>query len=360
MLRRRRLVLGIWLAVLIAGGFASTRLSGLLSNDFGVPGTDSAQAQSILQQRFGDRSDGEYLVVFRVTHAANRPLLARLQQTVDRAATVIPTARAEPLRAVGDHVRHSRLSARPCASKGVHDCVGASGGPTEWSARLRQRPGGDPARSRPDLWPGPAAGRVRDRDSGRAFGVAVGAGSFPDRLAATRLGRGHDRRHAGDRLPCRACRRDADLRNESRRTDRPRARDRLLAADRFPLPRGAGRGQEPKRGGGADDGDGWPLGRLLRRDGGGRARAPASYSGPVRALTRHRRLSDSARLDRRGTDAAAGPAVAAARSSRPPAFPTEQEPSSAAAPRKGSTFSAVPTPHFRGSCSRCSGSPTCS
>src|SRR5438034_10817742 len=64
MLRRRWLVIGIWLAVLIAGGFASTRLSGLLSNDFGVPGTDSARAQSILQQRFGDRSDGEYLVVF--------------------------------------------------------------------------------------------------------------------------------------------------------------------------------------------------------------------------------------------------------------------------------------------------------
>jgi uncharacterized membrane protein YdfJ with MMPL/SSD domain len=103
-LRLRWLVLGIWLAVLIAGGFASTRLSGLLSNDFGVPGTDSAQVQSILQQRFGDRSDGEYLVVFKVTRAVNRPLLARLQRTVDRAAAVIPTARAGPLRAVGEHV----------------------------------------------------------------------------------------------------------------------------------------------------------------------------------------------------------------------------------------------------------------
>jgi uncharacterized membrane protein YdfJ with MMPL/SSD domain len=91
MLRLRWLVLGLWLAVLIAGGFASTRLSGLLSNDFGVPGTASAQAQSILQERFGDRSDGEYLVVFKVTRAVNRPLLARLQQTVDHAVAVIPT-----------------------------------------------------------------------------------------------------------------------------------------------------------------------------------------------------------------------------------------------------------------------------
>ncbi|HEX7145414.1 MAG TPA: hypothetical protein VF225_08930, partial [Gaiellaceae bacterium] len=98
-LRLRWLVFGIWLAVLIAGGFASTRLSGLLSNDFGVPGTDSAQVQSILQRRFGDRSDGEYLVVFKVAGAVDRPLLARLQQTVDRAVSIVPTARAGPLRA---------------------------------------------------------------------------------------------------------------------------------------------------------------------------------------------------------------------------------------------------------------------
>jgi putative drug exporter of the RND superfamily len=112
MLRRRWLVIGIWLAVLIAGGFASTRLSGLLSNDFGVPGTDSARAQSILQQRFGDRTDGEYLVVFKVTHAANRPLLARLQQTVDRAAAAVRTARADPLQAVGNHVIEGTVVSR--------------------------------------------------------------------------------------------------------------------------------------------------------------------------------------------------------------------------------------------------------
>ncbi|HEY8775308.1 MAG TPA: MMPL family transporter [Gaiellaceae bacterium] len=103
-LRLRWLVLAVWLAVLIAGGFASTRLSGLLSNDFGVPGTDSAQVQSTLQQRFGDRSDGEYLIVFEVARPADRTLLARLQRTVDRAALVIPTARAGPLRVVAQHV----------------------------------------------------------------------------------------------------------------------------------------------------------------------------------------------------------------------------------------------------------------
>jgi RND superfamily putative drug exporter len=112
MLRFRWIVLGIWLAALVAGGFASTRLSGLLSNDFAVPGTDSAQAQSILQQRFGDRSDGEYLVVFRTTRAANRPLLVRLQRTVDRAVAAVPTARAGPLRVVGSHLVEGTVISR--------------------------------------------------------------------------------------------------------------------------------------------------------------------------------------------------------------------------------------------------------
>ena len=46
-LRFRRSVLVVWLVLLIAGGVASTRLSPLLSNTFGVPGTDSARAATI-------------------------------------------------------------------------------------------------------------------------------------------------------------------------------------------------------------------------------------------------------------------------------------------------------------------------
>src|SRR6478735_6082058 len=69
-LRHRRAVVAAWLVLLISGGVASSRLSALLSNDFAVPGTDSARAATILERRFGDRSDGQYLLVF----ATRRPL----------------------------------------------------------------------------------------------------------------------------------------------------------------------------------------------------------------------------------------------------------------------------------------------
>ena len=63
-LRFRWPILGLWLVVLLAGGYASSKVSPLLSNTFTVPGTDSERARQILQQHFGDRSDGEFLVVY--------------------------------------------------------------------------------------------------------------------------------------------------------------------------------------------------------------------------------------------------------------------------------------------------------
>src|SRR6266481_3076280 len=57
-LRFRVVVLAAWLVLLIAGGFASTRLTPLLSNGFGVPGTDSDRAATILERHFADRGDG--------------------------------------------------------------------------------------------------------------------------------------------------------------------------------------------------------------------------------------------------------------------------------------------------------------
>ena len=96
-LRFRWPILAFWLVVLLAGGYSSTRLSKLLSNTFSVPGTDSERVRTILQDHFGDRSDGSFTVVFRVADSSDPALYARLQADVDRAAHVVPTAKATAL-----------------------------------------------------------------------------------------------------------------------------------------------------------------------------------------------------------------------------------------------------------------------
>jgi putative drug exporter of the RND superfamily len=100
-LRHRNVVLAVWLVLLLSGGVASTHLSALLSNDFAVPGTDSARAVTILERRFGDRSDGEYLLVFTTRRPPTPSSRARLQATVDRAVSTIASARAGPIERAG-------------------------------------------------------------------------------------------------------------------------------------------------------------------------------------------------------------------------------------------------------------------
>ena len=108
MLRARRLVLAVWLVLIAAGFLASRDLNRLTSNQFTVPGTESEQARLILQDHFGDRSDGEFLVVFHT--AGPGVVTAALRQSLARGAGAVPGGRAAPLRAAGDVVYGSVTS----------------------------------------------------------------------------------------------------------------------------------------------------------------------------------------------------------------------------------------------------------
>ena len=96
-MRLRWPIVFVWLVVLIAGFWASSRLSALQSNVFSVPGTDSEHVRSVLQKHFGDRSDGAFTVVFRVPDSADPATRTRLQSVLDRAAAVVPTGRGTAL-----------------------------------------------------------------------------------------------------------------------------------------------------------------------------------------------------------------------------------------------------------------------
>jgi putative drug exporter of the RND superfamily len=100
-LRLRLAVLALWLVVLVFGIWSTTRLPGLLSNSFAVPGTDSDRARTILARDFGERSDGSFTVVFRTSHPTDSGTRARLARRLARAAKLVPTGHAGPLRTGG-------------------------------------------------------------------------------------------------------------------------------------------------------------------------------------------------------------------------------------------------------------------
>src|SRR6266571_3569726 len=96
-LRFRWPILAFWLVVLLAGGFATSKLTPLLSNTFTVPGTDSERGRTILQDHFGDRSDGEFLVIYKIRNGTTGVRL-KLERSIREAATAVPTGKATGLR----------------------------------------------------------------------------------------------------------------------------------------------------------------------------------------------------------------------------------------------------------------------
>jgi uncharacterized membrane protein YdfJ with MMPL/SSD domain len=111
-LKYRWPVLAVWVVVLLGGGYASGKLSALLSNTFTMPGTDSERARTILERHYGDRSDGAFTVVYRVRSADDPALRVSLQQGLARAANEVPTGRARPLVRGGDHVLYGDIVSR--------------------------------------------------------------------------------------------------------------------------------------------------------------------------------------------------------------------------------------------------------
>ena len=123
-LRFRWPILGVWLAVLLAGGAATSKLTPLLSNTFTVPGTDSERARTILQQHFGDRSDGEFLVIYKIRNGTAGVRL-KLERSIRQGAAAVPGGKPTALRdAKGGVVYGSILSSLNLAkAKGYTDDI---------------------------------------------------------------------------------------------------------------------------------------------------------------------------------------------------------------------------------------------
>ena len=103
-LRHRWLILGVWIAVLLTGGALSADLNKLLSNEFTVPGTDSEDVRATLEERFGQRDDGSFLVVFRVDDSSDAATRRELQTALARGAAELEGGRAQPLQTAGRNI----------------------------------------------------------------------------------------------------------------------------------------------------------------------------------------------------------------------------------------------------------------
>jgi hypothetical protein len=87
------------------------------------PGTDSERVRTILQQRFGDRSDGEFLIVYRLRPGAGTAGVSlALERSIREAAKAVPGGKATALRPARGGVLYGSIltPAQPRGREGVH------------------------------------------------------------------------------------------------------------------------------------------------------------------------------------------------------------------------------------------------
>jgi RND superfamily putative drug exporter len=118
-LRRRGVVLLIWLVILLVGASTSRHLSALLTNRISLPGTDSERAEELLNAHFGQSSVGSFTLVVKTERSANA-LLPAAQAAARRAAAELPTGAFVDSLVIDENVIIAQIASSldPAAAKG--------------------------------------------------------------------------------------------------------------------------------------------------------------------------------------------------------------------------------------------------
>jgi putative drug exporter of the RND superfamily len=124
MIRYRWAVLAAWVVILFASVMAMSGLSDLLTNRFTLPGTDTARADSILEDHFGQKTTGSFSVVAKGDAGGSAAgLVPAVRQAATRAAQELPTSDVASVEAVADDVVVATVvsNLEPADAKGYTD-----------------------------------------------------------------------------------------------------------------------------------------------------------------------------------------------------------------------------------------------
>jgi putative drug exporter of the RND superfamily len=137
-LRFRWLVLAVWVVVVLVSAVASAKLSDLLTNRFSLPGTDTARAETILEDHFGQKTTGSFTIVVDGTGTDAATLVPVVRAAAERAAAAIPSGKASDVAVLTPLLVSATVTSNlePADAKGYTDdirrAVGALPGATTY------------------------------------------------------------------------------------------------------------------------------------------------------------------------------------------------------------------------------------
>jgi uncharacterized membrane protein YdfJ with MMPL/SSD domain len=108
----RKKVIAAWLVLFVLGGYGASHLGDLLSNRFRVPGSDAERGLNLLKDRFNERGDGAFTLVFQTERpvAATPAFRARAAKAVAQASTAVEGAKPGPVLAASDRVAYAQIN----------------------------------------------------------------------------------------------------------------------------------------------------------------------------------------------------------------------------------------------------------
>jgi uncharacterized membrane protein YdfJ with MMPL/SSD domain len=133
MIRYRWYVVVAWLVVFVVSGMAMSGLADLLTNRFSLPGTDTARADKILEEQFGQKSTGSFMLVFKADQSGVERLVPQVRAAAGRASKELPTSSVAGVDAVADDVVTGTIvsNLEPADAKGYTDDMREAAGEIE-------------------------------------------------------------------------------------------------------------------------------------------------------------------------------------------------------------------------------------
>ena len=90
MISKRLSVVIVWVALALFGFHANANINSLLTTSITVPGSQSAEADAIIESAFGETTEGAFSVFYEYNKKANKAEVAALQAKVEVAVAKLP------------------------------------------------------------------------------------------------------------------------------------------------------------------------------------------------------------------------------------------------------------------------------
>ena len=129
MIRYRWAVVAAWAVAFVASLMATRGLSDLLTNRFSIPGSDTERAEQVLEDQFGQRSDGSFQIVAQAKQGTSAAELEpAVAAAAERAQKVVPTSKVVAVQAVSGTTVEAIIVSKlePADAKGYTDDVRAA------------------------------------------------------------------------------------------------------------------------------------------------------------------------------------------------------------------------------------------